>query len=197
MSEPVLTDADVAYIQANYVTLGDLCAGRPETPGAVRALIRAGALPMPSYVLDDGTEMFPAEYFLLADQAGGVERLKPYFEERHRAAGGDPGNLSEDCQGYLSGLYGVCLRHAVPEAMVRKTQLVESPEELLAGPDPQSAEWGARIRREVCELDQLERPFSPDYDRGERFPSPPTRDRLIVAAREQYPDLFAAEVSVA
>jgi len=39
------------------------------------------------------------------------------------------------------------------------------------------------------ELDKLERPFSPHYDR-ERFGRPPTRDELIEAPRRLYPDLW-------
>jgi hypothetical protein len=48
----------------------------------------------------------------------------------------------------------------------------------------------------VEELDGLERQFAPDYDRNERrFGRKPTRDLLIDAARERYPDVFAAELA--
>jgi hypothetical protein len=64
------TDADLAYIRANYLTLDQLCTERVETPSEVRRRIDEGLLPRPSYVLDNGTEMFPSDYFRLADEAG-------------------------------------------------------------------------------------------------------------------------------
>ncbi len=190
-----LSDTDVDYIRQNYFTLEQLCAGRPDEPAAVRELIRARLLPAPSYILDNGTEMLPADYFVLVDQAGGPAELRRHFVARYRAASGDPAELDEEWDGYLSGLYGVCLRQVMPETIVRKSQLVASLSELLGQPRPENPAWRARLRREVWELDQLEREFSPDYDRH-RFPEPPSRDRLITAARERYPDLLATAVSV-
>jgi Family of unknown function (DUF6058) len=187
----VLTDADADYIRANYFTLEELCRGRTESPTEVRGLIRDGRLPRPSYVLDDGTEMFPADYFVFVDQAGGVERLRAAFERRYAAAGGDPDELEVDWEGYLSGLFGVCLKVVLPETMIRKEELVQSLDRLLESPKADDAAWRARLRREVCELDVLERDFSPDYDRA-RFGVPPTRDRLIVAAREHFPEVVGA-----
>ena len=52
-------------------------------------------------------------------------------------------------------------------------------------PRPDDEQWRRTLRQQVDELDALERDFSPDYDRA-RFDVPPTRDRLIAAAREQY-----------
>src|SRR5215211_6977076 len=176
MAEETITAADVAYVEANYFTLGQLCVGRAETPAAVKRLIAGGVLPAPSYVLDDGTEWFPADHFVLVDQAGGTDVLRSHFESRHEAAGGDPVVREADWEGCLSGLYGVCLRQVSPETMVRKTQLVESLTALLAKPERDSGEWRAQLRRQVWELDALEREFSPDYDRV-RFNELPTRDR--------------------
>jgi hypothetical protein len=197
MTTNAFSDADVTYIRDNYFSLEELCAGRTESTEAVERLIRDRLLPAPAYLLDDGVEMFPADYFVLADQAGGVERLRQHFDSRHRTAGGDSADLDEDWDGYLSGVYSVCLRHVSPETMIRKTQLVASLTELLDDPSPDSSDWRARLRRQVWELDQLERDFSPDYDRLGRFAEPPSRDRLIVEARKRYPDVFAAAVSVA
>jgi uncharacterized protein DUF6058 len=190
------SDPDLVYIRDNYFTLEELCAGRPETPAGVRDLINNQLLPSPSYVLDGGTEMFPADYFVLVDQAGGPAELREHFAARHQAVGGDPAELDEDWAGYVSGAYGICLRQVTPETVVRKTQLVGSLTELLDRPQHDSGDWRARLRREVWELDQLER-FSPDFDRGKRFPEPPSRDRLVAAAHTRYPDVFAAEVSAA
>ncbi|HYX88374.1 MAG TPA: hypothetical protein VE753_03305, partial [Gaiellaceae bacterium] len=70
------TAADLEYLRANYLTLEQLCAERPESPEEVRALVADGRLPKPSYVLDDGTELFPADYFRFVDEAGGPPGLR-------------------------------------------------------------------------------------------------------------------------
>ena len=186
------TDADLAYIHAGYTTLDELCADRDESPADVRRLIEERRLPRPSYVLDDGTEMYPHDYFRLLDEAGGAERLRPHFEDRLRAAGDE--DVDEQWEGYLSGIYAVCLRDVTPETIARKTKLVSSLCELLVLAKPRDPDWQGRLRREVDELDELEREFAPDYDRNEeRFGCKPTRDLLIAAARERYPAVFAAE----
>jgi hypothetical protein len=189
-----LTEADVAYIRAGYFTLAELCAGRADTPAAVEPLIAAGVLPAPSYVLEDGTGMFPADYFVFVDQAGGPERLHGAFEARYAAAGGQADDTEDDWRGYLEGSFGVCLRHVTPESIVRKGQLVGSLTALLAEPDAESSAWQARLRREIWELEAMERAFSPDFDRNGRFAQPPSRDRLIGAAHERYPALFGRPV---
>jgi hypothetical protein len=190
----VFTEADLEYIHAGYVTLDELCAGRDETPDLVRRLIGEGQLPRASYVLDDGSEMVPLDYFRLADEAGGAERLREHFAQRLRAAGDD--DVDGQWEGYLSGIYAVCLREVSPETIARKTKLVSSICELLVLAKPSNPEWRERLRRDVDELDGLEREFAPDYDRNEeRFGCKPTRDLLIVAARERFPDVFAADLA--
>jgi Family of unknown function (DUF6058) len=183
--DPPLTVADIDYIRSNYVPLEEACAERRETPDRVRALIDAGRLPDPSYWLPDGTAMVPADYFRLLDDAGSLADTRTHFSRRFLAAGGNPAELDEEWRGYLSGLYGVCLREVTPETIVRKTALVDSLTRLLDEPRPDDGRWRRTLREQVDELDALERDFSPDYDRA-RFDVPPTRDRLIVAAREQY-----------
>ena len=73
---------------------------------------------------------------------------------------------------------------------MRKNALVASLSELLMLPRPGSADWRKALREQVEELDALERDFAPDWDRGEEQERPPTRDLLIAAARERYPELF-------
>jgi uncharacterized protein DUF6058 len=187
------SEADIEYVRVNYRRLGQLCLERDEQAEEVRALIREGLLPAPSYVLPDGGEMVPEDYFRLVDEAGGPKRLRQEFERRYLAAGGEASELEEDWGGYIGGIYGVCLRHVSPETIVRKSELVRSIGRLLANPAPEDAAWQSRLRDEVGGLDALEREFSPDYDR-KRFERPPSRDLLIVTARERYPELFAAEV---
>ena len=188
------TAADLEYVQTNYVTLEQLCDERAETPTEVRALIDAGRLPKPSYVLDDGTAMFPVDYFRFVDEAGGPAGLRERFEERFAATGGS--DLDLHWEAYLEGTYGVCLWDVTPETIARKAALVSSISELLMLARPRQADWRRRLRAEVDELDALERQFTPDFDRDEeRFGRKPTRDLLIDAARERYPDVFAGDLA--
>ena len=195
----VLTDADIAYVRANFVPLDRLAGERGASLADVRALVQAEGLPRPSYVLEDGTEMVPADYFALADEAGGVANLREAFATRYtRAAAAETAPLDaaeEEWRAYLSGEYGVCLRHVTPETIVRKSVLMHEIEGLLAEPRPADERWQAALRRGVEELDELERPFAPHYDRA-RFGGPSSRDRLITAVREAYPAVFAEPASV-
>lgn len=187
------TAADIDYLQENYLTLEQVCAGRPESPEEIRELIARGRLPKPSYVLDDGTELFPADYFRFVDEAGGPGALEARFTERLQAAGAAD-DLELHWREYMNGTYGVCLWDVTPEAIARKAKLVSSISELLMLARPAQADWRQRLRDEVDELDALERQFTPDYDRDEaRFGRKPTRDLLINAARERYPEVFAEE----
>lgn len=185
------SNADLDYIRANFATLEELCAGKREGPDEVRALIRGRLLPKPSYVLDDGAEMFPADYFRLSDEAGGPARLRQHFQDGLRATG--CADVDGEWESYLSGIYGVCLRAVTPETIVRKGELVASLGELLVLATPDDPGWRRRLREQVEELDALEREFSPDYDRDvPRFGRPPTRDLLIEGPRQRYPEVFAA-----
>jgi uncharacterized protein DUF6058 len=186
----VQTSADVEYIRENFVSLDELCAVRGQSPDRVRALIAGGTLPAASYVLEDGTEMVPAEYFELVDEAGGEGALRGLFARRYLAAAGDRDEVGSEWEGYLSGAYGVCLKHVTPENIARKSALVTEIEGLLAAPQPEDADWRVSLRASVDELDELERPFSPDYDRARWGPS--SRDRCITAPRERYPEVFSA-----
>jgi Family of unknown function (DUF6058) len=177
-----MTEADVAYVYANYLSLEQASVGRPESPEDVRRLMAENKLPKPSYVLPDGTEMVPADYFLLAD--AGLEE----FTRRFLGAGGDPAAVDEEWQGYLSGAYGVCLKEQTAENIARKEQLVALIEGLLDSPQPEDAGWRGQLRTSVDELDALERPFAPDYDRARWGPS--SRDRCITGSRERFPDVF-------
>ena len=188
--QAVLTDADVEYIRENFVPLDELCAARGQFADRVRALIAAGSLPAASYVLEDGTEMVPAEYFELIDEAGGEAALRGLFARRYVAAAGDDDEVGSEWEGYLSGAYGVCLKHVTPENITHKSALVAEIEGLLAAPEPESADWRASLRASVDDLDELERPFAPHYDRARWGPS--SRDRCITAARELYPEVFSA-----
>jgi hypothetical protein len=156
-----MDDRDVTYIRENFITLEEACAGafRPVTETVRR--IALGALPRPSYIIDD-VPFVPRDYF-------DIEISEAAFAERYLTACAQLGfeqsraDAIEAWGGYLSGLYGVCLHSATPENIARKGALLERITSLL---------------RAVDELDGLERPFSPVFDR-ERFGRPPTRDTYI------------------
>ncbi|MBA2568416.1 MAG: hypothetical protein H0V11_03620 [Actinobacteria bacterium] len=188
-----MTPADVEYIREGFVPLDELCAARGQSADRVRALIAGGHLPAASYVLEDGTEMMPAEYFELVDEAGGKGSLQGLFARRYLAGGGDEDEVGSEWEGYLSGAYGVCLKRVTPENIARKSTLVAEIEGLLAAPQPEDADWQASLRVRVDELDELERPFAPHYDRARWGPS--SRDRCITAARERYPEAFSASAA--
>jgi hypothetical protein len=193
----VLSEADVDYIRAGFVALDELCRARGDDPQAVRAEIAAGRLPGPSYLLDDGTQMVPPDYFDLVDEAGGVAHLSDAFLRRYaEASAAEPEALppaQDEWQAYLSGEYGVCLRRVSPETIVRKSALMQRIEGLLEDAQRDSPDWRASLRTAVDELDALEREFAP-YDRI-RFGGPVSRDRLIAAVRERYPAVFEHAVA--
>jgi hypothetical protein len=164
-----LTPADLRYLNEQFVPLTELTADVDE----VRSRILAGELPAFPY---PGHELLPADYF-------GVP-IGTAFAERY-----DGDDLAGDLEGLMNGIYFVCLRRATPENIVRKEWLVSSIRALLDAPDPANAVWCSDLRAQVDELDELERPFSPDYDR-QRFGRPPTRDELITAPRRLFPSLF-------
>jgi Family of unknown function (DUF6058) len=194
LTQPRFTAADVEYVREWFVPLDELCRARGEDPSVVRSQISAGKLLRPSYVLPDGVEMVPDTYFRLADEGSGVDRLPEHFSSRYRAAATRDGvtdDADDEWQAYLSGEYGVCLREVTPETIVRKPALTKQIEALLDDPRPETSAWRAELRQSVDELDRLERPFAPQYDRV-RFGVPSSRERLISAVRERYSTVFGA-----
>lgn len=188
VEQPKLSSDDVAYVRREFAPLQDICWAHGEDVSEVRALIESRVLPRPSYTLPDGTEMVPRDYFSLVDAAGGSSDLKHYFAEHYRGS-----TLSEDWDAYLDGIYGVCLRTVTPEAIVRKGELVVTIEQLLEQQRPDDQLWARQLRESVNELDALERPFSPHYDRT-AYGRLPTRDLLVTYPRLRFPDVFAASV---
>jgi len=158
----VLTERDIAYVRDQFVRLEDL-----GDADELRARIDRGELPRPAYVLPDGSEWVPRDYL------PGFERAE--LERRYLEA-------CRPWEAYLDGAYQVCLRRVTPEAIARKDELVAELALELLEPRPADPEWRARVRDAVDELDALERPFSPDYDRT-RFGRPPTRDLLVARGR--------------
>ncbi|HEX4832283.1 MAG TPA: DUF6058 family natural product biosynthesis protein [Trebonia sp.] len=124
--------------------------------------------------------MVPADYFQLADKAGGVELLPAWFKQHWT----DPQRGDEEWNFYLSGQY-VCLGEVTPAAIVRKDDLSDGIKNALATSRPQSPEWLGALHALVDELDGITMEFT-DYDRL-RFNGPVSRDTLINDVRAQYP----------
>jgi hypothetical protein len=80
------------------------------------------------------------------------------------------------------------MREVIPRTIVRKRMLIDSIETLLADPHPGDDRWKGKLRQHVDELDAIEKPFAPDYDRS-RFV--PTRDTYIRDVRRAYPQLWS------
>lgn len=163
------TAADVEYVEAHFICLESRPANRPA----------------PSYVLDDGSEFYPPDYFELeADEMRFKGRLAAACA-RQGITGLDP---QETWATYMDGTYGVCLKSPTPENIARKNALLQRIETLIGAPDEENAAWLVALKHAVDALDSLERPFSPHYDRA-RFGKPPTRDSHITAVRHKYPQI--------
>jgi hypothetical protein len=186
------TDADLAYLRASFRRLDELCAERGDSVEVVRRLIAERRLPRPSYVLDDGTELVPPDYFVLVDAAGGPEGLRDEYERLYRAAIAEYGLpfdlelFERRWESYLDGISGICMREVTPRTIVRKRMLIDDIERLLAAPRPDDPSWTTQLRERVDELDSIEKEFAPDYDRGHFVP---TRDTYIRDVRRAYPRL--------
>jgi hypothetical protein len=163
----VLSDADRAYVREQFVPLSEVCEAAGRDVDEVRAEIASRRRAAPPY---PGLEYVPADYLELPD----ADEFRRTF---------DGPDADAELESYLDGTYFVCVKEATVANIRRKEELVTLVRGLLDKP-------GAELRAAVDELDALERPFSPDYDRT-RFGKPPTRDELIAAPRERFPDLWA------
>ncbi|HZT13463.1 MAG TPA: DUF6058 family natural product biosynthesis protein [Candidatus Baltobacteraceae bacterium] len=168
-TQAVFSDADLDYIRRNFVTGHQPCAGAPG----------------PSYVLEDGTAYYPANYTSLECDE---ECFKRRLEAACTAESIPSLDAAQEWESYMQGTYGVCLRDATPENIARKAALIARIDALTAEPREHDADWVQQLRQAVDALDALEMPFSPDYDRV-RFGRPPTRDSHITAVRIRYPQI--------
>jgi hypothetical protein len=163
-----MTAEDDDYVRRLFVPLA------PDDP--VRDLILARRLPSPSYLLADGTLMVHPGYLDNLETAGDAEQIKPWFFAHWSEAGQD--EAADEWESYLSGQY-VCLYEVTPHTIQSKTRLIELIKELVerlesgAGDDVRE-----QLRGAVDELDALEPPFAPHYDRL-RFGGPSSREVWI------------------
>ena len=148
-----MTSTDDAYVRRHFVEIPD----DPDLPrDQVLELMADGRLPLPSYVLSDGTPMVHPDYLDLMRKAGSVDALHDWFvghwsdDERDVA--------EEEWTEYLSGQY-VCLWSVTPETITAKTQAIGA---IKAGVAAWEAGEGSRdrLREAVDRLDALEPPFT-------------------------------------
>lgn len=176
--EHPMTTADDAYVREHFV---------PATVTAMEHML-TGRLPLPSYLLSDGTPMVPAAHADLAGIAGGVDRLREWFV----AFWGEDAATGEAEWGhYLSGQY-VCLREVTPARIKQKDARVAEAQaavELLRA-DPHDP-LGRGMLGEAVDgviavpgLDALLLPMTA-YDRH-RFGGPTVRERWVDAPREAF-----------
>ncbi|WP_299930544.1 GNAT family N-acetyltransferase [uncultured Nocardioides sp.] len=173
-----MTDEDDAYVREHFVAA---------TPAAMEQML-AGRLPLPSYVLGDGTPMVPADHGALAELAGGVDRLRDWFLAFWAD---DPATGEDEWGHYLSGQY-VCLREVTPIRIRMKTARVAEASaavEVLRR-DPHDPVGRGLLGQAVDGvlavpgLDALLLPMTA-YDRL-RFGGPTVRERWVDAPRAEF-----------
>ena len=173
-----MTDEDDAYVREHFVEA---------TPAAMEQML-AGRLPLPSYVLSDGTPMVPAAHGELAEVAGGVDRLHDWFVAFWED---EPEVGEQEWQAYLSGQY-VCLRDVSPVRIRQKTERVAEAEAAVAllRDDPHDPIGRGLLGQAVDGvlavpgLDSILLPMTA-YDRL-RFGGPTSRERWVDAPRAEF-----------
>jgi RimJ/RimL family protein N-acetyltransferase len=173
-----MTEADDAYVREHFVEA---------TPVAMEQML-AGRLPLPSYLLGDGTPMVPADHGALAEVAGGLDRLRRWFVAFWPD---DPATGEQEWGHYLSGQY-VCLRDVTPTRIKAKTERVAEAEaavELLRR-DPHDPIGRGLLGQAVDGvlgvpgLDAILLPMTA-YDRL-RFGGPTVREKWVDGPREAF-----------
>lgn len=179
---PESAEKDIAYVKESFFPMDE----------SSRPFVERGVLPQATYVLPDGTAMVPADHSqMLRDADGHPDAVATHFRTRFAFAGGHPDEIDREYEAWLSGEYGACLYSSTPEAIVAKAALCNAIEALLAGPAPRHQWWRGALRGAVDALDALERPFA-EHDRL-RCGAQISRDQLITATRERFPDVWPRE----
>ena len=170
-----MSPEDDAYVRAHFVEVPD--------PDATLDRMVAGELPLPSYLLADGTPMVPADYLDPIDWAGGLDRLRAWFVDHWPVDEQDVAD--EEWVAYLSGQY-VCLRSVTPLTIRRKAVLVEQVEAAVAALEQEPRDTNARgsLGEAISKLDALELPMT-GYDRL-RFAGPLSREVWIDEPRRRF-----------
>ena len=169
-----MSEADERYVRDRF---------RAATDEAVLAAMAAGRLPLPSYLLADGTPMVPEDHGAPAEWAGGLDALQDWFLAHWDDSEQDVAR--QEWEAYLSGRY-VCLNSVTPVNIRRKAELTAQLEAAVAAlaDDPRGPVALGSLDEAVAGLDRLLAPMT-DYDRA-RFGGPPVRERLVDAPRREH-----------
>src|SRR5438270_7175061 len=139
---------DIAYVRENFSTLAGLCQESGADEAAIRHDIALGHRPRGSYRVADGTEFFPRDYFAsYAERGAFLRRMRE--AARHEQIALSDADIEEEWQSYLTGVYGVCLKQATPENIVRKNALLQRIERLIAEPQPHNTTWLRELSESV------------------------------------------------
>ena len=170
-----MSPEDDCYVRAHFVEVPD--------PDATLDRMVAGELPLPSYLLADGTPMVPANYLENVEWAGGLDRLRAWFLDHWPKDSQD--TAEEEWAAYLSGQY-VCLRSVTPLTIRRKTALVEQVRAAVAvlEQEPRDATARGSLGEATSKLADLELPMT-GYDRL-RFGGPLSRETWIEGPRTRF-----------
>jgi RimJ/RimL family protein N-acetyltransferase len=163
------------YVRARFVEVPD--------PASTLDRMVAGELPLPSYLLGDGTPMVPADYLDPVEWAGGLDRLRAWFLDHWPGDAQD--TADEEWAAYLSGQY-VCLRSVTPRNIRRKAALVEQVKAAVAAleQEPRDATARGSLGEATSKLGDLELPMT-GYDRL-RFGGPLSRETWIEEPRSRF-----------
>lgn len=175
--EHQMTEADEAYVREHFA------------PASIDQLadIAAGRLPLPGYLLGDGTPMV-ADVSESIEAAGGVGHLHDWFLEFWPD---DPATAESEWAEFLSGQY-VCLRRLNPISIRRRATMIEQARAAVAvlREDPRD-EVGQGSLAEAIDgglgvmgLDKILLPMT-GYDRR-RFGGPTVRDVWVDAVRAEF-----------
>jgi RimJ/RimL family protein N-acetyltransferase len=170
-----MSPEDDWYVRARFVEVPD--------PGSTLDRMVAGELPLPSYLLADGTPMVPADYLDPVEWAGGLDRLRTWFLDHWPGDAQD--TAEEEWAAYLSGQY-VCLRSITPRNIRRKTALVEQIKAAVAAleQEPRDATARGSLGEATSKLEDLELPMT-GYDRL-RFGGPLSRETWVEEPRSRF-----------
>ena len=173
-----MTADDDAYVRSWCVEPAE---GAGLSRDEVLGLMAEGQLPLPSYLLSDGTPMVHPDFLDPVAAAGSVEALHDWFT-RQWPADGQAEAEEEWSEGFLSGQY-VCLWSVTPSTIRAKTAAIES---IKSAIDALRAGTGSREELAVAvdRLDALEPPFTA-YDLL-RFGGPTSRQVWIDDVRREH-----------
>ncbi|MGL5809638.1 MAG: ATP-binding protein [Nocardioides sp.] len=194
-----MSEIDDEYCRRVFVQIPD----EADYPAArIRELMIAGSLPLPTYVLSDGTPMVHEDYLVPVRSAGGPDALEAWFKDHW---GGEDAEVADEVWREYMGGRLASLRSSAPETIRERDQLVDEIRETaveiaedgvadvdgleaagvdMSGSEAEEESAKARLRRSVDALDDLLTPMT-GYDRP-RFGVPTVREEWVEMIRADH-----------